>query len=193
VLNLPSSVVRDFETAQRNFQALANELPEGGVSDFMRTLMDDADAKTAHSTLNIGNGFRAYHSHTTGAYANGAVIIFNNENYDDNGAYNPATGIFTAPFAGRWHFDWSVYKNGVPAGAGSYWQTQLITGAGIVCNGDLYYTDLTYYPVSNGAATVPMVANETARIQIAHGLGGTHALYSPTQDTYFNGELVRRV
>jgi len=43
------------------------------------------------------------------------TVIFTNEIYDTTGSYNPATGIFTAPIAGKYLINFAVMMTGLTA------------------------------------------------------------------------------
>ncbi|MFA5900528.1 MAG: tail fiber domain-containing protein [Hyphomicrobium sp.] len=89
--------------------------------------------KTATAWAAVGSGGSSvifYATRTAGDVASGDTIVFNNETVDSANAYNNTTGIFTAPLAGTYQFNWGgignttndtyyiyLYKNGAGTGA----------------------------------------------------------------------------
>lgn len=59
--------------------------------------------------------FAAYKSGTFTPGTGATVVVFNNEDYDTNGNYDTATGIYTAPVSGYYHFDAHMHTNVIGA------------------------------------------------------------------------------
>jgi hypothetical protein len=96
-----------------------------------------------------------------GRLCDGDLIIMSNEIYDEDGAYNPATGIWTCPADGLYRLDFVISltapsPNGwldppVQAGGPSYTYT---ANSGIIIAGMVSSTGCDYYTVNNFTPTV---------------------------------------
>jgi hypothetical protein len=90
-----------------------------GTQGAGRVLTSDAsgnaywDTAGANPTIGFGAGGPA--SVSVAASAISATRVFATVNFNDGGAYNNTTGIFTAPSNGVYHFDVSEEMNSVPA------------------------------------------------------------------------------
>jgi D-serine deaminase-like pyridoxal phosphate-dependent protein len=65
-----------------------------------------------------GSGFAACRTSAAQTFANGAwsMCTFNSEDDDDDNAFDPATGVFTAPRAGRYIFAATITVGGIDNG-----------------------------------------------------------------------------
>ncbi len=74
-----------------------------------KVLTSDATGKALWTTPGDGVAFKARRNADQALPANvNTTILFSTEFYDDGNNFDPATGIFTAPSAGLYHFDASV-------------------------------------------------------------------------------------
>lgn len=85
---------------------------EDGQEVAGRTLITDDDG---NATWERSQGFSANLSSNT-SYSSGNVMVFDFENYNIGGNYDPATGVFTAPYNGLYQFAYIEYSG---AGLGS--------------------------------------------------------------------------
>lgn len=118
----------------------------------------------------------------------GTTIPFDTEDYDPVNCYNPANGLFTAPFAGRYHFDSSINIQGVSSGA--TWGGWQKNGAQFMRYNRIDGTPGTVYAPSGGI-DIYLAAGDTFGSSIQFTTGGSKALEAGW--SYFNGHLVSRV
>ena len=83
-----------------------------------------------------------------GRLCDGDLIIMSNEIYDEDGAYNPATGIWTCPTSGLYRLDFVISLT-APSPDGWYDATPGMIIAGLVSS-----TACDYYTVNNFTPTV---------------------------------------
>jgi hypothetical protein len=80
---------------------------EDGQEVAGRTLVTDDNG---NANWERSQGFSANLSSNT-SYGSGDVMVFDYENYNIGGHYNPATGVFTAPYNGLYQFAYIEYSN----------------------------------------------------------------------------------
>ncbi len=152
-------------------------------------------------TLPAQPAFLAYQSaRVLNVTGNGTTytVLFDSEVFDQSGSYNPATGIFTAPVTGRYHFDTNVETLGY-GGAHTYCLLELVASnrtARLV--GTIYGAGAINTQVggnqfdTGGSILIDMDANDTAKITVAVA-GSTLTVAvdgAGTPRTYFSGNLV---
>lgn len=90
------------------------QLGTPGVSNAGFTIRDTDESanrfiidNAGHITMPYQSAFHAVRSNTQSFSVNDTVI-FNSEFYDQNGDYNPSTGVFTAPVTGKYFFSVTI-------------------------------------------------------------------------------------
>lgn len=123
------------------------------------------------------------------------TILFNSEIYDVGSAYNPATGVFTAPVTGKYHFDIAIALAGLAAGH-TIGYPQLVTSnktyRGLRSSYGAMRDNTNSMSVSL-SITCDMDANDTASVTIV--VGGSTKVVAVDGDgtvglTYFSGHQV---
>jgi hypothetical protein len=110
-------------------------------------------------------------------------LVFNTESVDDGGNnFSTATGIYTAPSAGMYQFEVSVYWNGLTATENLY----------LVING--VRTKFTSTPVATGilhtqklSAFVKLNTGDQVRTQLQQNSGAAILINNAAGGTYFSG------
>ncbi|HPI55007.1 MAG TPA: hypothetical protein PLU10_09965, partial [Chitinophagaceae bacterium] len=120
-------------------------------------------------------------------------LIFQNEAYDQSSNYNPATGGFTAPESGVYHFDYASEINGNGGATSGYFWIGL-TKNGISEYGTYLETSvnqLNSYKTINGSTDIFCNAGDVIAVQFGNG---TNVTLTVTSDSYYNsfsGHIVR--
>lgn len=117
------------------------------------------------------------------------TMLFQTERYDQNADYAAATGIFTAPVTGVYHFDASLYLNSVDSATAYYMSiiTSNVTLAFDCFDVTQMAGDMTPWTFA-GSTDVDMDAGDTAKINL-YQAAGTQQTDVGT-DSHFSGHLV---
>jgi len=134
-------------------------------------------------------GFRAYNS-ADDTVDSGDTIICNTEIYDIGSNYNNTTGIFTAPYAGYYHFDCKVHYS--PTIDQNYYGFTL-TGSSL---GVFFLTNQHTSGTSGlgipGSQTVHLSASETVTLKVLEGAAGSPTLKGRIDLTMWSGHLIAK-
>lgn len=133
--------------------------------------------------------FRAYRNAAANAGTSGtlAKITFDTENFDYNN--NFASGTYTAPLAGTYHFDWRA--KWITGGAEQY-QSALYKNGAMVSQGTNTTAGGVAHVTTHGSDTIELAANDTVDVYCANSAAGAKALETGSTATYFAGYLVSR-
>lgn len=130
--------------------------------------------------------FSAYE--TSGAsYTSSNVVRFNSEKYDPLDVYNASNGVFTAPVAGRYHFDSNLNLQG---GGGTVWGGFNKNGVAHQRFNRMDSTPGTVYSPAGGI-DVLLAAGDTFTSNINFTAGGSKTLEAGW--SWFTGHLLSRV
>lgn len=105
----------------------------------------------------------AYSGSASSTVSAGNAVLFNTKKIDSHGAYNSATGLFTAPQAGNYRVGVSGLYQSSGGGSMDFYK-----------NGSAYYSyfaGISSAAISSGTVIVPLVAGDT--ISIVHASGTT--------------------
>ncbi len=120
--------------------------------------------------LQLGNRVSAYRS--ADVVLNASVMVFDTEELDEAGAYNPATGEWIVPQSGYYSCVWRLTAFGPDTGA----QLQLDTGAGYadVAESDVAEQSPSTVVVSFAYQTVKLTAGWKLRVRQGAAVNRTY-------------------
>jgi len=138
------------------------------------------------STFNIS--FAGYQNISQGS-ANGAKVNIDTETYDTANAFNPATGTFTAPIKGLYHFDGNIQTNAGNAVLAGIQRTSTTYGS-LVKRGSWVQYGASFI-ASNVSTDLLLDVGDTVWLQCVQ-MGGTATIANGPGITYFEGHIVFR-
>lgn len=146
-----------------------------------------AETKATPAELSNPYKFRVYRSAAAnaGASSTPAKITFNAENYDTNG--NFASGTYTVPVAGSYHFDWRA--KWITGGAEEYYSALYKNGA-VISLGTNTTAGGIAHVTTQGSDTIELAAGDTIEVYCYNSAAGAKALAVGSTSTYLAGHLV---
>jgi collagen type VII alpha len=117
-------------------------------------------------------------------------VIFNTEIYDTNNAYNPATGVFTAPQAGTYKITTQIL--GVASAVGVWFYTHCLLNGSTIANGSCPpATAVNQVQTAQITTTVALAANDTIKIATqSMGTGFLDQGQANSDQTFLTIELI---
>lgn len=130
--------------------------------------------------------FSAYRNTAFNATASSVTVVFETEKFDTSNNYSTSTGIFTAPVAGFYQFNWQVTS----AHASSRWLSILsdLTNTVELARGTDIQVLTSGIASSGGGRLVQLAASQQVSVQIFSD--ATNAGQAGPSQTYFDGHLV---
>lgn len=174
----PLATITDFTNSVHTHQSNAG----GGV------LTGAAMPNLSLSTQSLSNPyqFSAYKSSTTQTASTGDLITFDVEDYDTNS--NFASSLYTAPVAGKYHFDAGVYVSS----ASTTTQLQLYAN-GVAVKTLTLIGSSSGDALLNGSTSMVLAQNDTIGVHVIFSGGGSRTIQNISTGnrlTWFNGNLI---
>jgi hypothetical protein len=195
-------------TDASNTAATPDGWPEGqspaSVNDCARAMMGAIkrwyDGTTASSTARPAFVARRTSTNQDMPVSTTTDCIFNTEDTDQGAEYDNATGIFTAPVAGLYHFDALIYL--IPAGTNAALTEVFFSVNNNVTSGTAgkhnVGTGLVGGQYSNtgnglffsGSVTLKLAASDTVRVKWTAGTAGAGTNQLGANASFFSGAML---
>lgn len=173
--------------ASNPYIKLGNVLIGTSVTQINSGNITDMRTWTSASTRNITAPYKfsAYRASAFNGTTGSAILVFDTKLFDTGTNFSTSTGIFTAPVAGYYQFNWMATS----AHASSRWVTILtdVTGSAELARGTDINVLTSGVAASNGSALVPLAAAQQVSINIFSD--NTNAGQTGKSNTYFSGYL----
>lgn len=132
--------------------------------------------------------FKAYMKASADTIANQSAKFFvcDTAVWNDGNAYNPATGIFTAPTTGLYHYDLNIVFNAPPTSGAVY--LYVIANGGLVEMNAFELVAGSVLSHVHLSSDVKLNAGGTLRMQLVNASGTTQYIYNGmfNQNVYYN-------
>ncbi|RQW04065.1 hypothetical protein EH223_08470 [candidate division KSB1 bacterium] len=144
----------------------------------------------AQSQLLVWASTNAVQAIGTGAYVDS---LFQYEERDTLGEYDPVTGIYTAQNAADYLVIWRVSTTYVAWTVNQYWES-LLSRNNLTADGDCWQameqgfaevTGISQVIASGGVKIVPLTVGQTLRVKILHNRGADVNTYGARQHGFF--------
>ncbi len=113
------------------------------------------------------------------------TVLFDNQQFNDGGGFNAGTGQYTAPSAGLYHFELSVYWSAMTAREILYLVkngVRIKYNAADVASGNFHSQKLN--------VSVKLVAGDVISVQVLHTNAAARSVNNQDESTYFTGYKV---
>ncbi len=178
----------------RSYTELLSDVGLTATASEINTACDGATAKNSHTHDDRYATKVAFRARRTTAQAiatnTWTVIVFADEDYDYGSAYSTATGKFTAPSSGVYHFDAGILSANVNWNDDEIMEICLYKNGSQYVWGDRWTSDYdnTRYVSVHVSGDIYLTATDYVEVRVYHNQGGninTHTSYN-----YFNGHRV---
>lgn len=150
-------------------------------------------------TIDFGAG-HWWNTPEAGATHDGVVSIFTSpaltvvttytEVADYGSDFNNTTGVFTAPYAGLYHFDACMGMTDITSTADGRWETSIYVNGVVKSRGFADADTTNGDPAVVVSLTIPLAANDTVDVRVSNITGGAENLDG---SSFFAGYLVGQV
>jgi hypothetical protein len=137
-------------------------------------------------TMPYQPSFKVATNYSSNPYINGATLLYTAVEYDVGN--NFANSRFTAPVAGVYHFDASVFVNTAAAGQGYSYMALAKNGN---VSGPYTHTDngnITSYHTLSISKTIQLAANDYVQVYVFNN--PSHRVFNGTGYNHFSGHLI---
>ena len=112
--------------------------------------------------------FFAYQTAQNQTFSAGSDLALNNTRFNVGNCYNTSTGVFTAPVAGLYQFNWNVQHAAGAGAEGSFYIDLYLNGAFIRVRSE-WDSIPANFSIITGSTCIKAAANDTVKIRIASG------------------------